>query len=67
MPQWVDCPWTARACNRATSITTNRQPSVGCSSSNPGGGGGMKSCGALLHIVQFILYSKVIMSNCDQT
>lgn len=24
-------------------------------------------CGALLHIVQFILYSKVIMSNCDQT
>lgn len=24
-------------------------------------------CGALLYIVQFILYSKVIMSNCDQT
>lgn len=24
-------------------------------------------CGALLSIVQFILYSKVIMSNCDQT
>lgn len=30
-------------------------------------GWGMRYCGALLHIVQFILYSKVIMSNCDQT
>lgn len=65
MPPWVECLWTGRARTRPTVIQTNRNSSVGCSFGKSVDGG-RSTCGALFYIVQFLFYSEVIMSNCDQ-
>lgn len=68
MPQRVEWLWTGRAHNRTTFITTNRDPSVGWSSSNPVGG---RWCTAVLcyilcnlfYIVKWLCLT-VIKRNC---
>lgn len=60
----MECPWTGRAHNGRPLLKPIEHLGVGYSYSKPVGG--RSSTAVPLYLVQFILYSKVIMSNWDQ-